>query len=166
LSEEKSLSEQERHFVAGLVAGLPIQRAGEEAGYTMHKAYRLAQKPIIETELARQLHRRLIMDCAPAALELLKKTVDHGVRQVDAGKEPSRVHIDAAKTLLDRTGLVAQQGGRSGEEKSLGEMTGDELRARFDSMQRELANRATTVIEGDSAPVDAPTDQQVIDILG
>lgn len=96
------------------------------------------------------------MEGAPAALDYL-------IRLVKDEKASERVRADAAKTLLDRAGMAAKAAeGKELDDRALADMSKEELRAMMERAQRELAERATPVID---ATVSAPDDSQASDIL-
>lgn len=100
---------------------------------------------------------------AKHSAEFLIKVVKQGLKEVDAGRIPNKVHIDAAKTLLDRAGIVPPATDK-GMPNSPGEMTGQQLRDALAHIERELSDRAT-IIEGVSTPVSAPDAQERADLL-
>jgi hypothetical protein len=77
----------------------------------------------------------------------------------------AKVRLDASKALLDRAGFVPPRAAANGmekPEKSLHEMSLDELRARAAWLENEIAGRAKDVSAASSLSV----DEQVADLLG
>lgn len=66
--------------------------------------------------------------------------------QAARGDAPAkRERIDAAKTLLDRVGIVPPERRSDDPEKDVTEMSGGELHALLSQLEGELANRAKPV---------------------
>jgi hypothetical protein len=67
-----------------------------------------------------------------------------------------RVRLEAAKAICDRAGLVAAkpQDPESEFEKPLNDLSLDELRARVDRYENELANRAINITPTPDSAID------------
>lgn len=155
------LTEQERALVCGLVCGLDFEPAARAAGYAESGIpslkSRVTRKPEFQAALHVEMARRL-NELAPDALET--------VRQVKKGliTEGAKVRLDAAKIILDRAGYIAPRARIQGDgtEKTLGEMSIEELKATQDRLQQEIEARAKTV-KAQELP---PSTDQASDLLG
>jgi hypothetical protein len=110
------------------------------------------QTPAIIAAVHIEVARRLQAG-APLAL----KVIESIVRDETA---PQKIRLDAAKTLLDRAGHIAPrarvQG--DGQERTLGEMSLDELKATQERLQAEIQSRAKAV---DAQTIDVETAKPV-----
>lgn len=91
------------NFVAG---GMNATRAAVAAGYSERSAkvtaHNLLKKPHVQDAIRAEQRRVLQSDLATLALGVLRKVLE----DEDA---PVGARVDAAKTVLDRAGLVAQR---------------------------------------------------------
>jgi hypothetical protein len=136
---------------AAVEAGVHPNRAKVFARVSMaNPAVRAGYEHVLRTRFA---------ESGPLALNLLLEMVVNK----DKTFEP-RVRLEAAKTLLDRSGYTAKDMRESAAEvKDLKDMTRDELLLEMDKTERELADRATLV---EVAPNTNQYPVQVVDMEG
>jgi hypothetical protein len=115
------------------------------------------RKPHILAAIYVETARRL-RAAAPRALQTVE-AIESG--EIDG--PGAKVRLDAAKDILARSGFVAPRApiAGSGSEKTLAEMSLDELKRTQDRLQAELAARAKPV---NAQVTPAPSDD-VIDLL-
>jgi|WetSurMetagenome_2_1015567.scaffolds.fasta_scaffold491022_1 phage terminase small subunit len=167
LAKTTHLNERQAAFVAAYVADCtggktPDSRAAMiKAGYSESYAHAEHNKVMRQPEVLAAIHletARRIHALAPAALA----TID----EVRSGviTEGAKVRLDAAKVLLDRAGHIAPRARALGDgtEKTLGEMSLDELKVEQERLQSEILARAKVV----NAQPDDATSDQAIDLLG
>jgi phage terminase small subunit len=162
LPADIQLSEKQAAFVQAFVdqgSGDYIA-AAKAAGYTPSVAktshYRVTRSPQLLAAIHLEVSRRL-QEGAPIALKVLTDLAG-------SAKTPEKIRLDAAKAILDRAGHIAPRARSLGDagEKTLGEMSLDELKATQERLNSELAARAKTV----SAPSGPIIDSQAIDLIG
>src|SRR5215831_18299686 len=147
----RQLTAMQEAFVERLIecgdAGTAAQLAGFSKPTT--DAWRLLRIPHVLAAVNAAVRTALAED-APLARNLLRQYVK------DTEMNP-KIRLDAAKTLLDRSGHIAPKArDESAErEKSLHEMSTDELRAMVDRLETEVANRATPVLGASGAPIES-----------
>ncbi|MBB4017594.1 phage terminase small subunit [Chelatococcus caeni] len=155
------MTEKQRIFVERVGAGDTPQAAAKMAGYSSHQqeGWRNLQSPVVQIALRQEMQRRLAV-AAPLALKVL-------VDILESPKAQHRDKVAAAKTVLDRAGFIAPAATKptNSDDKPLHEASTAELRERAERLARELAERATPVLEGVSVPVSPTDDDQVIDML-
>lgn len=146
--EHFAMSGDER--LAAVEAGVHPNRAGTFARVALaNPNVRAGYEHILRSRFAQ---------AGPIALNLLIEMV------ADKSKvfEP-RVRLEAAKTLLDRSGYTAKDMREAGHAPDLHEMTREELLEEMARTERELSDRATLVA---IAPDASQLDTQVIDMQG
>lgn len=99
--------------------------------------------------------RTRFAEAGPVALNLVLQIVQ-GTMPAD-----TRTRLDAAKTLLDRSGYSAKALATPGAPKDLHELSRDELLRVIDQGESELASRAKLI---DQTPIADALDVQVIDM--
>ena len=151
------LDDRQRAFVAAILDGKDPRSAARDVGYSESSGYRLTTTPKIQAALRAELVRRMATEGLPLAYSVLVQIL----RDENA---PARVRVDAAKTVLDRGGMPAQRAIAAKEtgEKSLSEMTTDELRNMVDKLESALSERAKPIDSDRSA---RPADDQAPDFL-
>lgn len=97
--------------------------------------------------MARAMRHVLDLQAAPEAL---------AVARASLRDDSARVRMDAAKTILDRAGLVARPE-QAAAERGLSELSADDLRALIGQLQAEEAERAA------APPVAEPEDVDYLD---
>jgi phage terminase small subunit len=135
-----TLTPMQQRFVEVMVQSGDQVRAAEVAGYAFSSAGAdLARNPKIQRAIAEGIASRLLTEGAPIAYALLAEVVrDKAVS--------ARVRVDAAKTILDRGGFVPPKAAEpGGMEKTVTEMSRDELRAFITIAENHLANAAVDV---------------------
>lgn len=137
--------------LAAVEAGVHPNRAAIWARVSMNNpAVRAGYEHVLRTRFAQ---------AGPIALNLLIEMV--------ANKEKAfepRVRLEAAKTLLDRSGYTAKDMRESAAEvKDLKDMTREELLLEMEKTERELSERATLI---EVAPNVNQHEVQVIDMEG
>jgi phage terminase small subunit len=138
-------------IVRHLVETGDASTAAQMAGFSKPTAdaWRLLRIPHVLAAVDDAMKTALAQD-APAARHLLRQYV------TDPKMNP-KIRLDAAKTLLDRSGHIAPKARdeRAEREKSLHEMSADELRAMVDRLETEVANRAMPVLGASAAPIES-----------
>jgi hypothetical protein len=144
----KPLDPRQAEFVRLLAeGGGDAYAAAIQAGYAENTAKgvvaNLLSKANVALAIARAVRPRLA-STIPMALGVLENLAQHAVSE--------KVRCDAAKSLLDRAGIIAPKAreDRSAIETPLHELTAEELRALAYKLDGELASRATLV--GGDAP--------------
>jgi phage terminase small subunit len=158
---DAQLSNQEAELVRNFIASDDWEQSALAAGYAESTAkmakYWATQRPAILVAIHLETARRVQTE-APAAVDTIVK-----IRKGEI-TEGAKVRLDAAKAVLDRAGHIAPRARALGDagEKTLGEMSLDELKATQERLNSELAARAKTV----SAPPGPIIDSQAIDLIG
>ena len=151
----RELTEQQRNFVEARVRNsVSAMKAAQIAGYAHPKnmAYELERNPRIMAAM-HELRQRLIQtDCANLALDTMKQLMQPG--------NPGGVRFNAAKYFLDAAGHGAKE--QDGEQKSLDEMSPDELAEQIKKLDEALVKIgdqarpvSTMVIENESGTKEA-----------
>ena len=143
LSKSGVNSTTERELVWWVAKGFGFEDAAKRAGLpSSAKLYRLKRTNAYADDLRQALKDHLATELAPKAIRILDEIM------CDA-KMPARVRVDAAKTLLDRSGFTpaaidseAQPVGQD-----MGSWTSEELRAFVDQGMRDLARDSATEVE-------------------
>lgn len=149
------LTEQERKFVGFVSNGCKridcVVRAGYKTDDPEHLAAVLISQPNIQAAVVAAIANDLQTNAAPLALKRMKELLE-------AKDTPARVIEGLIKAAFDRGGHPAARPRRvdSGADKTLNEMSAEDLRRFIDQAEGELASRAKPV---NSAKPGAPTDQ-------
>jgi hypothetical protein len=156
------LTEKQLSFVRHTGRGIEPADAVKLSGFTgadpAGTAWALLRTPhvlrAIQVETARNL-----AEAAPMALDVVKRLA---MGELGAANLP-KVRLDAAKTLLDRAGMIAPKAkdADSSLDKQLNEMTVEELRALMSKLEGAIADQAKDV----SAPSDEPSDANALTLL-
>ena len=131
------MNPQQANFVAAYVAGSGnATRAAITAGYSpdaaRQTASRLLSLPHVQEAIRREHNRLLRGPLASKALGVLERIMDDE-------SAPYGARVDAAKTVLDRAGLIAPRVVEADAgDKPLNEMSLEELDAFIDQGLREL----------------------------
>jgi hypothetical protein len=157
------LSEMELALVRNMVStpNAPFEHNALAAGYgkgaISSLKFRVTRKPAFIAALHLETARR-VQQLAPGALETVQE-IERGAIVWNA-----KVRLDAAKVILSIAGHIAPRARALGEgqDKTLGEMTLDELKETQERLQAELASRAKPV----DAQQTGPIDTQPIDLMG
>lgn len=136
------ITEQQADFVTHFVAnGGNATQAARDAGYSEDSirqiAYKLMRKPHILSAIQEEQLCAVTGRLGSKALAVLEAVMD----DKDA---PVGARVDAAKTVLDRGGLVAKRRSsdeRSPEEKSMSEWSTDELQDFINDGMSQLRER-------------------------
>lgn len=142
------LTDKQAHFLQAYIQHGDIQRASTSAGYsTPQTGYAVLRTPSVQKALNDMRSRLIETEGATIAyqtlLDLMKPT------------NPGSVRFSAAKYLMDAAGHGAKPD--SAREKSLQDMSADELAATIAKLDQALADRAdvakpvTQVIEQDQS---------------
>src|SRR4051794_20051659 len=124
MGELQSLTEMQSKFVLMITSdaaciGKP-KEAALAAGYSPETAhiqcFQLLSKPHIQSAITEANRRQISGPLATKAVQFLGRIID------DEGA-PKGVRLDAAKTILDRAGIVGAMAGEHKAFKSLSEMT-------------------------------------------
>jgi phage terminase small subunit len=157
----KNLNERQARFVAGVMRGEKIEDAYENAGYeekgrnAEFGARTLLHRPAIVAAIHSEISRQLTVDARDARRVAVQMMNDPAVSD--------RVRADLAVKLLRLGGHVEPRSmpEETRHDKPLHEMTTEELRARAEQLEGEIASRARPI---SAKPV--PSEPQVIDIMG
>jgi hypothetical protein len=137
-------------FIRYLVETGDESTAARLAGFAdRREPWRLLRIPHVLAALNAAMKTALAHD-APLARNLLRQYV------MDPKMNP-KIRLDAAKTLLDRSGHIAPKARDESDEhrhRSLHEMTTEQLRAEADRLAGEIANRARPVLGASDAPIE------------
>ena len=156
----RQLTAMQEAFVERLIECGDASTAAQLAGFSKPSsdAWRLLRIPDVRAAVNAAMKTALAQD-APLARGLLRRYVH------DEAMHP-KIRLDAAKTLLDRSGYIAPKAkddGVDGRTKALSEMSVEELRAMVDRLETEVANRAKHVagasvtLESEDGSVDLGT---------
>jgi hypothetical protein len=142
IAKGPALNEKQAGMLADIVAGIPPIEAARRQGYgNPHKAAKdFVARPDVLLAIKRDSIGQLVGEGVPLAIATLFEILKNN----DA---PARVRVDAAKTVLDRAGLVAARPAvpEKAGEKALAEMSPSELRALISRLENEVAERAAPV---------------------
>jgi phage terminase small subunit len=142
-----SLNDRQAEFVRHVLMGIAPHDAALKAGYSESAAnvHRLLSATSVQVALEIGLRRKLHGELVPLAFNVLHKLITTG--------ESERIQLDAAKIILDRGGFipVKQSVAEEGEPEPE-QMTTQQLHAKVEQLERELAERATPI-----APSEDPT---------
>lgn len=150
-----ALSEKNIVFARLLSENGDIPAAAKAAGVTRSYAYDLVRTPAVQAAVAAEVRRKLTIG-APVALSTLIEVVS------DKSVSPG-TRVKAATAILDRAGFVAPRAAPlgSGVEKTLNEMSIDELKDLAAKLEDELAGRAKAI----NAPPKQDAPSQASDML-
>jgi len=148
--KNKLISKRHEVFIEGLLAGEGLTKAGKKAGFTTpsRDAAPIIVAPAVRAHIRKRMRGRLEAEGAPAAYVLLFNTMTDE-------SEDKRLRVDIAKFLYQTAGYTppkALEPERDGD-KAASEMSSEELRKFIEDGERELAERATPVIEA-AQPLD------------
>jgi len=141
------LSEQQRTLVRLIVnEGRRPEEAAELAGYHPKSVYKTMRLPAVAAAISESIQLDLAVVGAPLAYRVAKSLLQ------DASVS-ARVRADLSIKVLDRAGhIVPTRKDKSSQQKSLSEMSRDELaafiasnQAEIDKIEAELASRAKDV---------------------
>jgi short-subunit dehydrogenase involved in D-alanine esterification of teichoic acids len=128
-----NFTQKQQSLINNLASGMAVNAAMKASGYSNTTRASVAITPAMQAHL-RQLMVEKLAAMAPAALVVLNDLMD------DEDASP-KIRLDAAKTILDRAGFVPPKASDAPTvgEKSLHEMSRDELAARVRQIQGEIA---------------------------
>lgn len=163
MTEQLHLDARQAAFVREFVAqggGDPrpaMLKAGYDEAYAQREQNSLTRKPEVLAAIHIETARR-VFALAPGSLETVK-SIERGTIT-----EGAKVRLDAAKTILAIAGHIAPRAKAQGDgqERTLSEMTLDELKEKQDQLQGEILARAKPV-NAQPAAIPAP---QALDLLG
>ena len=151
-------AESYRPLVYWLARGSTVQQAALKAG--------IPQSARLSDALKTEQHAAMLRDAIDDALStelapLAIKTLERMLRDESA---PAKVRLDAAKTVLDRSGHAVgdKAGGAADGRRDIAEMTQEELRAfiaRGESLLAELATPVEAVEDGETEPDDVEDEE-------
>lgn len=146
MQNTRTFTDKQLALIDGVSDGLPIRAAMDRAGYSEKVRPATATTPAIIAEIrARTGHQ--LQGLAPRALEVVAQLLEHG--------QTERIRLEAAKTILDRSGFIAPKAtdGAENREKDLHTMTRQELEERAQRLASEIADRAKpAVLDPDTDP--------------
>ena len=140
------LTEQQRELVRYIVVeGRRPEEAAELAGYNPKSVYRTLRNPVVAGAISEMIQLDLAAVGAPLAYRVAKSLLkDEGVS--------ARVRADLSIKVLDRAGHIAPTRKETAPQRTLSEMSRDELvafidrnHAEIERIEGELASRATDV---------------------
>ena len=151
MQNTRTFTDKQLALIDHISAGLDAKAAMTKAGYSskMHPA--AAMTPAIVSEIRARTGQQL-QGLAPRALEVVAQLLEHG--------QTERIRLEAAKTILDRSGFIAPKAsdGAENREKDLHTMSRQELEERAQRLASEIADRAKpAVIDPDTDPVQPET---------
>lgn len=119
----------------------PRGQSGRPAGSSEIRA------PAVAAAFRRAFAAQLVNRTMPQAFELITRTIEQGLKDLDADRPVRREAIEAAKYGLSLGGIGAR---RESEEsaKDLSDMTKEELRAFVEIGQAKLKEAGNATIEG------------------
>jgi phage terminase small subunit len=132
------LTDQQADFAVNFVAnGGNGAEAARDAGYAeanaRSAAYKLVRMPHVQDAIRKEQRRQLGGEMATKALSVLKGILDDD-------EAPYGAKVDAARTILDRAGLIApkSRGDGEGDEKEIDQMTMAELEAKIQRWREQI----------------------------
>jgi hypothetical protein len=159
LANSVALSLQEQLYVERVVETGDFDLAFTQAGFSQASpqwrktAATLARKPAVVLAIHKAIARQLVADAATARRVAMQIMTDEGVTP--------KVRADLAVKILRMGGHVEpkqEQRDTTGD-KSLAELSMQELRDRAEALERELSERAKPVISATAVPAaDDPSD--------
>ena len=157
----RQLTDKQAEFVRFHAQGMNATQAAVASGYpeasAAQRGYELLHTPHVLAAIHTAARRRLVSD-APNSIRVLEFLRDNA--------ESEKVRAEAARTLLDRAGLIAPRAAApdSKGNLTLHELSLDELRDLANKLQTEMATRP-----GDAKVVNAQSarahEEQVMDPL-
>jgi len=146
MQNTRTFTDKQLALIDGLSAGLDPKAALNAAGYSVKMHPAAAMTPAIVSEIRARTGRQL-QGLAPRALEVVAQLLESG--------QTERIRLEAAKTILDRSGFIAPKAsdGAENREKDLHTMSRQELEERAQRLASEIADRAKpAVIDPDMDP--------------
>ena len=127
-------------LVDALAEGLTNLQALDKAGYSAKVKF----SQVISSALIDEIKNRTglkIQASAPRALELVLEIIENDTA-------PDKLRLEASKIVLDRAGYIAPKAPEhtASNEKALHEMSRDELAVRAERLQKEISERARTIV--------------------
>lgn len=155
----KTGTELQQRFVVEFVAnGGNATAAAKAAGYAVQSAGKMGSKLLgnvhVQDAIRAEQRRLLNGDLATKALGVLRAVLEDE-------KAPTGARVDAAKTVLDRAGLVAMKEGREDvEDVPVTQLPPEALHryiaageARIRQLEEAIREREAATIEGEAATV-------------
>ena len=154
LATQYGVSEKAMAFVARLSELGDIKAAANRSGVSETHAYNLIRLPQVQAALTTEVRRKLAIGGA-LGVRVLLELAEKG--------QSERVRADCAKALVDRAGFVAPRAAApgSGIDKTLNEMSIDELKDLAGKLEDEISGRARLL----NAPPNTDAPSQVSDLL-
>lgn len=155
-----ALTDQARRFVVLLSEIGDVAKAHELAGlaaeHHLSAGNQLLRRPEVMAALRLEMGRRLAIDATRAAAVVRELTAN----AAEAAKPGAKVRLDAAKTTLDRAGIIPPRAAaaKDGLDVPLNELSAADLRTLADKLEGELAARATPIEPTEPASTDQPVD--------
>ena len=149
----RQLTDKQADFVRFHGQGMNATQAAIASGYpessAAQRGYELLHTAHVLAAIHLAARRRLVAD-APTSIRVLQHLRDNATSE--------KVRAEAARTLLDRAGLIAPRAAapETSREVSLHEMSLADLRELAEKLETELAGRARDVSGANSA---APSSQ-------
>lgn len=156
-----SLTPMQRAFVAAKLDGATIQEAAAAAGYTSQTvAWELIRNPTIARAIEEGTKASLRYDMGPTALKVLHELAS------DA-KQTGHTRTSAAKALSSYSGYAFSPSNLTFQ-KSVADMSADEIATAVAKLQATMADRAkdVTPVTLHNAPIDVDMDDPDVDLLG
>lgn len=150
----RQFTDKQTLLIDHISAGLEIKAAMAKAGYSVKMHPAAVTSPSVMAEIRARTGKHL-QGLAPRALEVVAQLMDSG--------QTERIRLEAAKTILDRSGFIAPKAtdGAENRDKELHQMSREELQARAARLQNEIEDRAKPVeIIPEAIPPD-PTSAEV-----
>jgi hypothetical protein len=125
-------------FISLIVSGRDIKDAARSSGYAAESGYNLMRQPRVAEAIARQLAVVAAGELGPKALNVIRIILDSETAS-------ERTKLDAAKTLLDRIGVVAPKDAGNAPEDDVDAMSRDQLEDKIRELQDKIADQAKPV---------------------
>lgn len=158
----KKKNARKENIIKSSSEGLPRNVVLAREGYT-DDAPMLEPTPANTRAMTERLRGKLLIQAAPKAIRFLMDIVNDGLTKMSRDEPIGRHHVDAAKTLLDRSGIGPTTTEPANHSKEVGEMSGEELREHLEKIKREVADRAKTVIDAEPTIKEPPESLDFLD---
>ncbi|MEP3248055.1 MAG: hypothetical protein ABJN40_05950 [Sneathiella sp.] len=151
---DKKLTDKQLATLANLQTGMTFRDAMNEAGYSDKTTISAVNTEVFQDALR---------EGTKQSLESLSLYAVKVAGEILASKTATdKARLDAARLVLDRAGYVAPKAPEASKpgEKSLHELSRQELADRAERLQNEIADRSKLVID---APVNTPNPSEDVD---
>ena len=149
----RTFTDKQLALIEGVSDGLTMRAAMDRAGYSEKVRPATATTPAIISEIRARTGQQL-QGLAPRALEVVAQLLEHG--------QTERIRLEAAKTILDRSGFIAPKAsdGAENREKDLHMMSRQELEERAKRLALEISDRSRPGVIDPELDPDAPESRR------